>query len=115
MREYAVELWGSWPPDLNVRNSIDGCQIIVDDGRDVGCVTVEKHDDHLWLDELFIEPAFQRLGIGSKILKDVIADAESLKIPLRLSVLTTNPALDFYLRHGFRIHQETAERLYLVR
>jgi hypothetical protein len=32
-----------------------------------------------------------------------------------LSVLTTNPALDFYLRHGFRIHQETVERRYLVR
>ncbi|WP_196776348.1 GNAT family N-acetyltransferase [Rhizobium etli] len=110
MREYAVALWGSWSPDLDVRNSIDGCQIIVEDGHDVGCVTVEKHSDHLWLEELFIEPASQRRGIGSKILWGVIADAESGEIPLRLSVLTNNPALDFYLRHGFRIHQESAER-----
>ncbi len=115
MREYAIALWGSWSPDLSVRNCIDGCQIIVGDGHDVGCVTVEKHSDHLWLDELFIKPAFQRRGIGSKILWSVIADAERLEIPLRLSVLTTNPALDFYLRHGFRIHQETVERRYLVR
>ncbi|KQV32312.1 hypothetical protein ASC97_01575 [Rhizobium sp. Root1203] len=115
MREYAVALWGSWSPHLNARNSIDDCQIIANDGHDVGCVTVEKHSDHLWLDELFIEPAFQRRGIGSKILWSVIADAEGLETPLRLSVLTTNPALDFYLRHGFRIHQETAERQYLVR
>ena|SRR5882762_848 len=115
MHEYAVALWGSWSPELDVRIAIDGCEIIVDDGHDVGCVTVEKHRDHLWLDELFIEPAFQRRGIGSNILWSVIADAEGLDIPLRLSVLTTNPALDFYLRHGFRIHQETAERHYLVR
>jgi hypothetical protein len=32
MREYAIALWGSWSPDLSVRNCIDGCQIIVDDG-----------------------------------------------------------------------------------
>ncbi|RCS21627.1 N-acetyltransferase [Phyllobacterium salinisoli] len=115
MREYAVAFWGSWSPDLDVRNSIVGCQIIVDNGHDVGCVTVEKHSDHLWLDELFREPTSQRRGIGSKILWDVIADAEGGDIPLRLSVLTTNPALDFYLRHGFRIHQESAERYYLVR
>jgi GNAT superfamily N-acetyltransferase len=59
--------------------------------------------------------ASQRRGIGSKILSGVIADAEDGEILLRLSVLATNPALDFYLRHGFRIHQESAERRYLVR
>jgi len=114
MRDYAVALWGSWPSDLT-RNSIDGCEIILDDGHDVGCVTVEKHGDHLWLDELFIEPGFQRRGIGSRILSSLIGDAQGLEIPLRLSVLTTNPALDFYLRHGFRIYRETAERHYFVR
>ncbi|WP_208247710.1 GNAT family N-acetyltransferase (plasmid) [Rhizobium sp. T1470] len=65
MREYAVALWGSWPSGLSVRDSIDCCQIIIDGGHDVGCVTVEKHSDHLWLDELFIEPKSQRRGIGS--------------------------------------------------
>jgi len=115
MREYAVALWGSWPPGLSVRGSIDCCQIIINGGHDVGCVTVEKHSDYLWLDELFIEPKSQRRGIGSKVLWGVVAEAEGLEIPLRLSVLATNPALDFYLRHGFRIHQETTERLYLVR
>ena len=115
MREYAVALWGAWPLDLSVRNSIVGCQIVVDDGYDVGCVTVEKHSDHLWLDELFIAPAFQRQGIGSKVLWSVISDAEELELPVRLSVLTTNPALGFYQRHGFRIHRETTERRYLAR
>src|ERR1700709_32686 len=92
MREYAVALWGSWSPELNVRKSIDGCEITVDDGHDVGCVTGGKPSDHVWLDELFIGPAFQRRGIGSNILRNVIADAKGLEIPLRLSVLTTNPA-----------------------
>ncbi|WFU86074.1 GNAT family N-acetyltransferase [Rhizobium sp. CC1099] len=115
MREYAVALWGAWPQDLSVRSSIVGCQIIVDDAYDVGCVTVEKHSDHLWLDELFIAPTFQRRGIGSKVLRSVISEAEELELPVRLSVLTTNPAVDFYLRHGFRVHQETKERRYLVK
>ncbi|MFA1626175.1 GNAT family N-acetyltransferase [Rhizobium mongolense] len=98
-----------------MRSSIVGCQIIVDDAYDVGCVTVEKHSDHLWLDELFIAPTFQRRGIGSKVLRSVISEAEELELPVRLSVLTTNPAVDFYLRHGFRVHQETKERRYLVK
>ncbi|MFC5757954.1 GNAT family N-acetyltransferase [Rhizobium sp. GCM10022189] len=113
MREYAIALWDSWPSNLSCRPSIEECQIVMVDGRDVGCVTVERHYDHLWLDELYI-PTSQRKGIGSIVLTGVIADAERVEMPLRLSVLTTNPAAaDFYLRHGFRIRQQTAERLYL--
>ncbi|MGR9128904.1 GNAT family N-acetyltransferase [Rhizobium leguminosarum] len=98
----------------NARTSIEGCEIVVVDGRDVGCVTTERQHDHLWLDELYIEPSSQRKGIGSTVLAGVIADAERIEMPFRLSVLTTNPAaLDFYLRHGFRVRQQTAERLYL--
>ena len=40
----------------------------------------------------------------------VLSEAAAMGVPVRLSVIATNPALDFYLSHGFRIHEETSER-----
>ncbi|MCW6512081.1 GNAT family N-acetyltransferase [Lichenifustis flavocetrariae] len=114
MREYAVALWGEWPPELGVRTTVAGCRIIMVDGKTAGCVTTEALVDHLWLDELFIAPTFQRLGVGSHILKQVVSEAKRVSLPLRLSVLTTNPAIAFYLRHGLRVRERTAERIYLT-
>jgi hypothetical protein len=40
----------------------------------------------------------------------VLSEAAAMGVPAKLSVIVTNPALDFYLRHGLRIHEETPER-----
>ena len=114
MRAYAVALWGAWPPELGTRGSVAGCRVIVVDGHDAGCVTTEQAVDHLWVDELFVAPAFQRRGIGSRVLSDVVTQAHGLGLPVRLSVLVTNPALAFYRRHGFRIRERTPERIHLT-
>jgi ribosomal protein S18 acetylase RimI-like enzyme len=47
------------------------------------------------------------------MLKIVIAEAAASNRPVRLSVLTTNPAIALYIRHGFRIYAETPERNFL--
>jgi ribosomal protein S18 acetylase RimI-like enzyme len=108
MREYAVALWGAWRPDE--QRMLDGCRILVEGGESVGCVTTIAHPDHIWIDQLYIAPSCQRKGIGSTALRMILSEAAATGVPVRLSVLATNPALDFYLRHGLRIHEETPER-----
>jgi hypothetical protein len=54
------------------------------------------------------------MGIGSAALRMILAEAAGKGVPVRLSVLATNPALDFYLRHGLRIGEETPERRFMT-
>jgi ribosomal protein S18 acetylase RimI-like enzyme len=109
MREYAVALWGAWRPRPPDEQPLDGCRIIVEGGEGIGCVTTIAHPDHVWVEQLYISPSFRRKGIGSTALRMILSEAAT-GVPVRLSVLVTNPALDFYLRHGLRIHEETSER-----
>lgn len=44
----------------------------------------------------------------------MLGEARAIGLPLRLSVLTTNPAVAFYQREGLRIYDETAERRYMT-
>jgi GNAT superfamily N-acetyltransferase len=110
MREHAVALSGAWRPRPPDEQPLDGCRIIVEGGEDIGCMTMTAHLDHVWVDQLYIAPRFQRKGIGSTALRMILSEAAARGVPVRLSVIATNPALDFYLRHGLRIHEETSER-----
>ncbi|RUS92784.1 hypothetical protein DSM107010_72890 [Chroococcidiopsis cubana SAG 39.79] len=54
MQTYVEQTWGSWVDDeqrVRTYNSIDLSthQIIQLDGRDVGCLAVERHSSHLQL------------------------------------------------------------------
>jgi len=84
------------------------------DGRDAGCVNSLLHPNHLWLDELYIAPSLQSRGLESRVLRLILLEAATERLPIRMSVLTTNPALAFYRRHGFRVDRETKERRYLT-
>jgi ribosomal protein S18 acetylase RimI-like enzyme len=110
MREYSVALWGAWRPRPRDEQSLDGCRIIVEGEEGIGCVTTIARPDHVWIDQLYVSPRFQRKGIGSTALRMVLSEAAAMGVPVKLSVIVTNPALDFYQRHGLRIHEETPER-----
>ena len=110
MREYAVALWGAWRPRPSNEQPLDGCRIIVEGEESIGCMTTITRPDHIWVDQLYISPRFQRKGIGSTALRMILSEAAAMAVPVRLSVLATNPAIDFYLLHGFCIYEETSVR-----
>ena len=114
MRDYAVALWGVWRPRLAEALDLGACRILAATARDAGCVAVRREADHLWVDALYVAPAFQNRGIGTEILRRVMSEGAAAGLPVRLSVLTTNPALGFYLRNGLAVERETAERRYLT-
>jgi hypothetical protein len=61
MREYAVALRGVWRPRPPDEQTPDGCRIIVEGDESIGCITTIAHPDHIWVDQLYISPGFQRL------------------------------------------------------
>ena len=105
-RAHIERIWG-WHPDWqkqNFRRNWAACEtrLIEVDGRPAGYLQTVQETDHLFLKNLGLLPCYQRLGIGSKLMRDLQCRAADLGLPVRLSVFTTNPdAVRFYERLGF--------------
>jgi ribosomal protein S18 acetylase RimI-like enzyme len=111
MREHVEHLWpwdDAWQQQY-FRLKFDPTQkrIVVLDGENIGVITIERREDELYLSELYILPDYQRLGIGTQLLRELLAEAAQQGLPVALRVLKGNPALRFYQRLGFRIVDET--------
>jgi GNAT superfamily N-acetyltransferase len=111
MRGYAEALWGSWRPSDNVETlDLTGHEIVELEDQPCGCVAVSWRPDHLFVEKLYIDPAYQGRGIGAFVLSAKTSLAAEQSLPTKLSVLTTNPADRFYKREGFTLEIETSER-----
>lgn len=79
----------------------------------IGCLRVEDHDDHVFVDYIALMPEHQRHGIGAALLRQVQASAATRGMPVRLNVLKVNPARALYERLGFAVVREDDVRWYM--
>lgn len=78
------------------------------DGHPIGFVQVRYDPHRVYLLNIALHPDFQRMGIGTRLLQDLKAEASARRVPLELAVFRTNDlAFQFYGRHGFRPIGET--------
>jgi ribosomal protein S18 acetylase RimI-like enzyme len=93
----------------------DERQIVVVDGRDAGVLQTERSEDSLFLANVEILPAFQGRGVGTGIVRDLLAEARARDLPVTLQVLKENPrARRLYERLGFVVTGETETRVHLM-
>ncbi|MFZ2990488.1 GNAT family N-acetyltransferase [Ideonella sp.] len=81
----------------------------------VGVFACERHVTHIQLEEIYIEPASQRLGLGTEVMRRIIRESESVVLPIRLHVLASNPALAFYEKLGFETVRSAPAVIYMER
>lgn len=118
MRVHALATFGTWNEE-EVRqrcskNIAAGFTRIIElDGAQIGIYVVERAPDHVQLLQIFILADYQRRGIGSHLIENLLAEARAASLPLRLRVLRVNPAFDLYRRLGFNVVQETPERYFM--
>lgn len=108
MKEYYLKRNITWDHVwfLNSWNEFDNFEIYVDNIRS-GVIRLTYNDSATFLRDLQIEPKFQRKGIGSRCLKQVIEEATKNKYEkLALRVFSENPAIKLYEKVGF---QKTSE------
>lgn len=107
LKDYVTQTWGwdeKWQRESFIKafNPLEG-KIIVIDGKDAGYLWVIEKENEVLLASIRLLPEFQNLGIGSKIIRDLLEKSEK---PIRLQVLKVNPARHLYERLGFEICEE---------
>jgi ADP-ribose pyrophosphatase YjhB (NUDIX family) len=101
------QTWGPWDEEWQLarfRESFrpEHTEVIVVSGKDVGVLRLQE-EAKLWcLSVLEIAPEWQRKGMGTCILRSILARAAECRLPVDLQVLKVNPAQRLYERIGFR-------------
>jgi ribosomal protein S18 acetylase RimI-like enzyme len=105
--------WGGWDEDRHKRHFAEciargNISIIDVNGMRVGMIQLINEPDAVEICEIQVQPSHQNQGIGTTVLKDVIAEAHQLKRNVRLRVgLKNDQAYRLYERLGFRLVART--------
>lgn len=107
MRE-SLEAVGRFDPDrarARLRSNFDPdrtCFILSGEVK-IGFYATREEGDGLWLDHLYIIPSHQHRGIGSAVLRGIIAEANRRGLAVFVGALIGSRSNRFYLSHGFRL------------
>ena len=103
-----AETWGR--DDAWQRRNFDArveqylVSIIEVDGCATGSLWIDKRSDVLHIADLQVMPELQGVGIGTAVLRGLIAQAAARGVPVALMVLQVNErAQRFYERLGFKV------------
>ena len=88
---------------------------IVHDGQQIGFYTFLPAADGFQLIHLYIHPNFQSQGVGSQVIRHLLAQADAQQLPVRLGALRDSASNRFYQRHGFVQTSEDEWDIYYVR
>lgn len=119
MKDLVARVWG-WDDARQEQFFADHfdpapSRIIVVDGEDAGVVAVVWGEADAFLASIEILPEYQGRGLGTAIIRHIIAAAEARGLPVRLRVLKINPARRLYERLGFVITGETETHSLMAR
>jgi GNAT superfamily N-acetyltransferase len=78
-----------------------GLRLILVDGERAGCVGFRTGDGEIKIDSFYLARRYHNSGLGTAILKVLLAEADAQGLPVQLDVLHGSPADRFYERHGF--------------
>lgn len=119
MRQYVEATYG-WDANDQEARFHAGFQpanlwIIEVDGDAVGMWETDRLVDPWFLIRIVVLPAYQNKGIGSLLIKALLADADSQEQQVILQVLKVNPARSLYERLGFLTYEETTTHFKMLR
>ncbi len=88
-------------------------QVILYEGQPAGRFYLHRRAGEIRIMEIALLPEFRKRGIGAALIKEVLAEARSLKLPVTIHVERFNPALALYQRLGFRVKEDKGVYLLL--
>jgi GNAT superfamily N-acetyltransferase len=89
--------------------------IILVDDEFAGSITLRPTDDRHWLEHFYLAPHCQGRGLGSAILRSILAKTDAQSATVGLNVLQGSAARRLYERHGFVLESEDPVDVFMVR
>jgi RimJ/RimL family protein N-acetyltransferase len=119
MREHIMVKWG-WDEAFQrkhhqLRWNAKPWQIVEVGDEPVGTVTIHWLPTHLQFGEFYLSSAVRNRGLGTQVLKQVLAQADARRLECRLEYLKWNPVASLYARHGFHVVAENDIHFFAVR
>ncbi len=78
--------------------------VISANNEKAGRLQLDVKDSGIRIINISLLPAFHGNGIGTKIIKDILAEADLKNKPVYLEVDRVNPAFNLYCKLGFEIY-----------
>ena len=89
-----------------LRMRFDCASLVLVGGKAVGMLKVDRNSGEWHLIQIVLAPEAQGQGLGSRLIRSVMAEAHAQGASLHLSVLKYNPAMRLYQRLGFTVAAE---------
>jgi len=109
---------GRWDEDRVLASLQNGfkpatVRIIRQDGLDIGWMQVSDTATGFHLHQIHLMDGYRNRGLGTGLIKELQERARNKVKPITLNVIHGNPALDLYLRLGFRVVGEDEDKLHM--
>ena len=93
-----------------IPKQINDYNIIIINNKKVGCLLLEKYEDGILLNEIYLDKNYRRKGIGTNILDNILYNNSKVY----LWVYKENfIALNLYKKLGFKIKETTETRYFM--
>ncbi|WUH92785.1 GNAT family N-acetyltransferase [Streptomyces sp. NBC_00433] len=69
----------------------------------------------LWLEHFYLDPRHQGRGLGSAVLRTLLARTDAQRVPVALNVLQGSAARRLYERHGFVMTADDPVDVFMIR
>lgn len=119
-KEYIEQTWG-WDEEFQIKFhkenfSTENTKIIEVGTKQIGTVDVKESTSNIFISGLYLLQEYQSKGIGTKIIKDLIEEAEAKKKRLELEVLKVNSrAKKLYESLGFILEDRDKNKYFMYR
>jgi ribosomal protein S18 acetylase RimI-like enzyme len=119
MKTYVEQTWG-WDEAkaaqmFRERVARGRYEIVVLSGVEIGAVNRDRQEGTIYVSNIEVLPEYQRRGVGTEIMRRIIAEARRDCFTVTLRVLKVNPARRLYERLGFVVTKEDEIHYYMRR
>lgn len=103
--------------DRHYRERYEGASLDVVEigGEPAGRLYVARWPREIRIMDVALLPEFRGRGLGTRLLRRLLDEAESARLPVSIHVERQNPALTLYRRLGFRLREDKGVYLLLER
>lgn len=107
MQDYIDAAWG-WEEMLQKEGFLTSLparnfMVLHQENNSIGCIYLSEREDHFVLDMILVAPQWQRQGHGQRLIEWAKSRARENNQTIKLSVIRTNPAVEFHRINGFEI------------